>query len=182
MTFIFGSWTLGAALLYSAIKNISLLQLVKGEPGQGQPSSIVEGVFAKAAARTVTPKTSAEGVSGPVATSARGLSTWTNPDGSKVKIAKWIFFELKRVGWHGFIESGFRDNQEQAEACAHTSGPCAAPGESNHQGKVFPKGAIDVRQSETAALDRKLKANHSPLVYAGAKDPVHFSHPHDGSY
>lgn len=47
MTFIFGSWTLGAALLFSAIKNMSLIQLAKGEGGPGQPQSIVEGVFSK---------------------------------------------------------------------------------------------------------------------------------------
>jgi hypothetical protein len=45
MTFIFGSWTLGAALLFSAIKNMSLLQLVKGESGPGQPESIVDSTI-----------------------------------------------------------------------------------------------------------------------------------------
>lgn len=42
MTFIMGSYTLGAALLFSAIKNLTLIQLIKGEPGPGQPESIVD--------------------------------------------------------------------------------------------------------------------------------------------
>lgn len=48
MTSIFASWTLGAALLYSAIKNMSLIELLKGESGPGQPESIVDAVFARA--------------------------------------------------------------------------------------------------------------------------------------
>lgn len=50
MTFIMGSWTLGAALLFSAIKNISLLELIKGEENQGQPPSIVEAAYNEAGA------------------------------------------------------------------------------------------------------------------------------------
>lgn len=52
MTFIFGSWTLGAALLFSAIKNMSLLQLAKGETGPGQPASIVDSTNAEHEAAT----------------------------------------------------------------------------------------------------------------------------------
>lgn len=51
MTFVFGSWTLGAALLFSAIKNMSLLELVRGETGPGQPPSIVDSTLAMAQAR-----------------------------------------------------------------------------------------------------------------------------------
>lgn len=191
MTSIFASWTVGAALLFSAIKNMTLIQLVKGEPGPGQPASIVDTANAKAGGNsTATEPTNTKtgpaepsgGAKGTGRTSARGLVKWTNPDGTTKLIAKWIYFELKRVGWHGYIESGYRNYQEQVETCDTGVQPCAAPGTSNHQGKVFPKGAIDVRRTETAELSAKLQAVHSPLVYAGSKDPVHFSHPHNGSY
>lgn len=192
MTSIFASWTLGAALLFSAVKNMSLIQLVKGEPGPGQPASIVDAANARAVVGTAVkgtgtgsksdPLEPSGGTKGSGRTSAKGLAKWTNPDGSTVLIAKWIYFELKRVGWHGYIESGYRSYQEQVEVCATGVKPCATPGTSNHQGKVFPKGAIDVRESEASGLSAKLQAVHSPLVYAGSKDPVHFSHPHNGSY
>lgn len=45
MTAIFGAWTLGAALLYSAIKNMTLVELIKGEAGPGQPESIVDSIL-----------------------------------------------------------------------------------------------------------------------------------------
>lgn len=54
MTSIFASWTLGAALLFSAVKNMSLIQLIKGEPGAGEPSSIVDATFARSGGGTKT--------------------------------------------------------------------------------------------------------------------------------
>lgn len=179
MTFAFGSFTLGAALLYSAFKNMSVIDLVMGRPGesiaaQGEHHPGNEASGGGGAGTMVVP--------GPATTDARGLATWHNPDGSTVQIAKWIYFELKRVGWHGYVESGYRSTKEQAEVCATGVKPCATPGQSKHQGKVFPDGAIDVRKSEAADLSAKLKRAHSPLIYAGSKDPVHFSHPTNGSY
>jgi hypothetical protein len=180
MTFIFGSWTVGAALLFSAIKNMSLLQLAKGETGPGQPASIVDSVKGAAGVSMRTGGTTAPGGIG--SENVKGLGIWTNPDGSKVPVCKWIIGELRRAGAHPHIESGYRSNADQARACAETSGPCAEPGKSNHQGKRFPKCAIDVRSSDVAETDKKLKRVHSKLKYAGAKDPVHFSYPHGGSY
>ena len=60
--------------------------------------------------------------------------------------------------------------------------PAAKPGTSNHEFTAFPGGAIDV--SNAAELSRILKSSPyaSKLVWAGAKDPVHFSHPRGGSY
>jgi hypothetical protein len=177
MTFIFGAWTVGAALLFSAVKNVTLIQMLKGEPGEGQPSSIVEGVFSRGA--RPSPKGGQVGSEG---VALRGLYVWTNPDGSKVPICKWIASELKRVGFKGHIESGYRSKADQARVCATGVKPCATPGKSRHQGKKFPNCAIDVPEAEAVELDKKLRAAHSPLKYAGNKDPVHFSHPYGGSY
>lgn len=181
MTFAFGSFTLGAALLFSAFKNMSLVDLIMGREG--------ESVAAQGESHPTATHTSggSENVNATVGTkapsNAAGLKTWKNPDGSTVRIAIWIYIELKKAGFKGYIESGFRSDQEQAEVCATGVKPCAAPGTSRHRGKVFPLGAIDVRQSEAAALAAKLQRIHSPLKYAGSKDPVHFSHPDpDGSY
>lgn len=177
MTFAFGSFTLGAALLFSAFKNMSLIDLVMGRPGQSVAS---QGESHPSA--TATAPVTGSPIGSQATTDIGGLATWTNPDGRKVKIAAWIWFELKRVGWHGYIESGYRSYSDQVAACASGAKPCATPGTSNHEGKVFPKGAIDVRASEAPKLSAQLKRAGSPLKWAGAKDNVHFSHPHDGSY
>jgi hypothetical protein len=60
--------------------------------------------------------------------------------------------------------------------------PAARPGTSNHEGTQFPRGAVDVSDAQT--LSRILQGSKYAhlLVWAGGKDPVHFSHPHNGSY
>jgi hypothetical protein len=177
MTFAFGSFTLGAALLFSAFKNMSLIDLVMGRPGESVASQGEHHPGSESGGGS-----GGVAVSGPATTDSKGLVTWHNPDGSTKQICKWIYFELKRVGWHGYIESGHRSESEQAATCATGVQPCATPGTSRHEGTSYPSCAIDVRQSEAAALSAKLKHAHSPLVYAGGKDPVHFSHPYGGSY
>jgi hypothetical protein len=47
---------------------------------------------------------------------------------------------------------------------------------------VFPLGAVDVSDAAGLAAILRNKPGGSRLVYAGAKDPVHFSHPHGGGY
>lgn len=128
-----------------------------------------------AVAAATTSTSSASGT--PTGTPA-GLATF---DGKKV--AKWIIPWLQYgegKGWHGSVTSGYRSYA--AQAAIYNSGvrPAAKPGQSNHQGTAYPSGAVDVTQA--AVLGRILSAAHSPLVWAGAKDPVHFSHPHNGSY
>jgi hypothetical protein len=102
-------------------------------------------------------------------------------------VALWIIPILKYArahGWRGAVTSGYRSTAEQARICATGVKPCAAPGTSNHQKVAFPGGAVDVERNSAAQLSVIL--GNSPyrlaLVWAGAKDPVHFSHPHGGSY
>lgn len=100
-------------------------------------------------------------------------------------VAAWIAPILAYAqahGWKGSVESGYRSKAEQERIYNSGVRPAAVPGTSNHEGTEFPRGAVDV--SEAQQLSSILQ--HSPyakaLVYAGSKDPVHFSHPHDGGY
>lgn len=114
---------------------------------------------------------------------AKGVGTF---DGKRV--ALWIIPILKyarRKGWKGKVQSGYRTFAEQSalyNGRASNSNPVAKPGSSNHEKSVYPGGAVDVTDAVT--LDRILKASQyrDVLVWAGSKDPVHFSHPHNGSY
>lgn len=100
-----------------------------------------------------------------------------------VEIAKWISPILRYArakGWTGTVTSGYRDPSVIVHASPGL--PVAPQGHSNHNFTAYPGGAVDV--SHPQELDRILR--HSPyaglLQYAGAKDNVHFSHPHDGGY
>jgi hypothetical protein len=98
-------------------------------------------------------------------------------------VAAWIKPELeyaRQHGWKGTVQSGVRSFAEQSRIYASGVRPAAKPGTSNHEGTQFPRGAIDVTDAQTLA--RILRRKGSPLVWAGGKDPVHFSHPHGGSY
>lgn len=95
-------------------------------------------------------------------------------------VASWIVAPLtwaRAHGWHGIVTSGYRTKAQQAAACAHTSGPCAEPGKSNHQKLRWPGGAVDVTDSDTlAALMRRYPGPGPALKRATfAGDPIHFS-------
>lgn len=60
--------------------------------------------------------------------------------------------------------------------------PAAKPGTSKHEGSDFPRGAIDVSGAEQLARILRGTPYARKLKYAGAKDPVHFSNPRNGSY
>lgn len=100
-------------------------------------------------------------------------------------VAGWIAPILeyaRKHGWAGSVTSGFRSYADQKRIYDSGVRPAARPGTSNHEGTKFPRGAVDV--SDAQQLARIIQ--HSPyahtLIYAGGKDPVHFSHPHNGGY
>lgn len=103
-------------------------------------------------------------------------------------VASWIkpLLEYGREhGWKGTVTSGYRSDAEQKRIYDSGVRPAAKPkayggGGSNHSRTGFLQGAVDV--SDAATLDRILRAKHSRLKFAGAKDPVHFSVPRGGSY
>jgi TP901 family phage tail tape measure protein len=110
------------------------------------------------------------------------VTKW-NP--SHLPIANWIVPFLSwgaGHGWGGIVTSGYRSRAEQARIYASGVRPAAKPGTSNHEGKTFPSGAVDV--TAAALLSSALSKRPGPhlLQWAGSKDPVHFSYPHNGGY
>lgn len=112
-----------------------------------------------------------------------GAGTVRDPSGKPV--AAWIEPILnwaRQRGWHGTVESGYRSYAEQAAIYASGVRPAALPGTSNHEQTKFPGGAVDVTDASTLSSVLMRGPYGSTLIWAGAKDPVHFSHPHDGHY
>lgn len=101
------------------------------------------------------------------------------------KVAAWIDPILKYAqahGWKGSVNSGYRSKAEQERIYNSGVRPAAVPGTSNHEGDAFPRGAIDVSDAEQLAQILKRSPYAGTLVWAGSKDPVHFSHPVNGHY
>jgi hypothetical protein len=103
-------------------------------------------------------------------------------------VAAWIKPLLdyaRQKGWKGTVTSGVRTDAEQTAIYKSGVRPAAVPRSmggagSNHERTGFLQGAIDVTDPQT--LSGILKTKNSRLRYAGAKDPVHFSVPRNGSY
>lgn len=102
-------------------------------------------------------------------------------------VAAWIAPALKWArehGWKGEVTSGYRSYDQQRAIYNSGVRPAAVPGTSNHEGDQYPRGAVDVDRADAQSLANILsKSPYAKLLkYAGAKDPVHFSHPHNGGY
>jgi hypothetical protein len=106
------------------------------------------------------------------------------------KVAGWIAPVLqyaRKNGWKGTVTSGFRTDAEQTRIYDSGVRPAAVPKSeggsgSNHEGSRFPLGAVDVSDAQQLSQILQKSPYASKLQYAGAKDPVHFSHPHGGGY
>lgn len=99
-------------------------------------------------------------------------------------VAAWIvpYLEYGRAhGWRGALNQGFRTYAEEVSIWNSGTRPAARPGTSNHGKKNFPGGAVDVEEAEKLAHILSQIPN-ALLIWAGSKDPVHFSYPHNGSY
>lgn len=117
---------------------------------------------------------------GRVDTSVKGAR---NFEGTPV--AGWIapVLEYARAnGWKGGLNSGVRSFADQTRIWNSGVRPAARPGTSNHEMTAFPGGAIDVNGAAQLSAILQKSPYKNLLVWAGAKDPVHFSHPHNGSY
>lgn len=113
----------------------------------------------------------------------RRLSGTTRFEGKPV--AAWIAPVLRyarRNGWKGQVSSGVRSYGEQKAIYDSGVRPAAVPGTSNHEGTRFPRGAVDVSDATQLAAILSRSRYRRLLQWAGAKDPVHFSRPHNGSY
>lgn len=132
--------------------------------------------------RTVTTTTSKSG-SSPQSSSGSASSGTVNFEGKKV--AAWIAPALtyaREHGWKGTVTSGFRSYADQQRIYNSGVRPAAKPGTSNHEGSRYPLGAVDVTDASTLSRILQSSPYGRKLVWAGAKDPVHFSHPHNGGY
>lgn len=112
-----------------------------------------------------------------------GVTTWTNADGSKVKIPGWIYPALwlaRSQGVDFYVSSGYRSIAEQWYLYLHPEGfPVAYPGSSHHNGYKWRDGAVDLSRGAAAfaAWLRKHPSTARGLEWAGDKDAVHFSVP-----
>lgn len=100
-------------------------------------------------------------------------------------VAKWIAPGLawdRQHGWHGHVINGWRSGAHQQWLWDHASQlgltrgyNVAAPGTSNHEGAVFPRGAVDCNHhEELKGLVGRAPGEHK-LVWFGPGDLVHFS-------
>lgn len=183
MTGAFLLITMGGIMIVSALKGTSIADTLKGQLGKLDPtggkiiplSVPTDGV-------TVGGVTADTGdlLGGLGSTLAVGLGSFEG-----VSVAAWIIPILRYArskGWKGHVTSGWRSAADQAKVCATGVKPCASPGTSKHQGKAYPSGAIDVTEPQQLSDILMASKWKNVLVYAGAKDPVHFSHPTNGSY
>jgi hypothetical protein len=111
---------------------------------------------------------------------AKGLTQF----GGKT-VAAWIapILQYARAhGWSGTVTSGYRSYAEQKAIYDSGVRPAAVPGTSNHEMTAFPGGAVDVSNAQQLSSILQRSPYAQQLVWAGSKDPVHFSHPHNGSY
>jgi hypothetical protein len=100
-------------------------------------------------------------------------------------VAAWIAPFLtyaKQHGWTGSLTQGFRTYAEEVAIWNSGTRPAAKPGTSNHGKKNFPGGAADVTEPQQLAHILAQLPGGSLLKWAGAKDEVHFSFPHNGGY
>lgn len=174
-------------------------------PEKPDLTAALQAVRAMSAQATpTTPTASTGGVSAPAPSSAPrpanrsgkirnvddvlGLTGTVKFDGKPV--AAWVGHVLnyaRQHGWKGGLSSGYRTDAEQKRIYDSGVRPAAKPkvyggGGSNHEGDRYPLGAADVTEAERLSQILRRSPYAKILQFAGAKDPVHFSHPHNGSY
>jgi len=168
-----------ADLLSKSNPNSFLVKVLRQQGGEQGP--MVKGVLDTMSTVKYTPGRAAA-ARGPAASAprARGVAHFEGKP-----VAGWIAPILSYArahGWTGSVNSGFRSFADQTRIYNSGVRPAAKPGTSNHEGADFPRGAVDVSNAaQLAAILRRSKYRNL-LVWAGSKDPVHFSHPHGGSY
>lgn len=179
MTLGFLLLTSGAALIYTGFKNMSVADLALNRPGPGQPPPIVDPAsYSPGAASTGGGNTSTSTGSASIDKRVSGVGNWRG-----TPVAKWmlpVFTQAVKAGWDGCLVSGYRSPAESAAICQQkcgaptcTSPPCAGAG-SNHSGKRFPNGAVDV--CNPADFQAAMNKIGNPLRNSlGASDPNHFS-------
>jgi hypothetical protein len=147
---------------------------------QAAQQRIATGAYGLPATSTPKATRAAAPASAAPAPHAKGTATFEGKP-----VAAWIAPILqyaRQHGWKGSVNSGVRSFAEQQRIYNSGVRPAAKPGTSNHEATQFPGGAVDVSDAETLSRILRKSPYANQLVWAGAKDPVHFSHPHNGSY
>ena len=179
MTYGFSLLTVGALMMYSAWSNSTIAEVMRGlAVSKGGPGDTGFISLMQTPVKGMSEAVTRSGGTGPKAGKVpAGITVFEGE-----RVCKWIAAELRWARKHGGpnqtwrVSSGYRDNREQAQACAETSGPCADPGTSNHQGKRYPKCAVDIENA--AELDKILSRKPGRrLKWTGPRinDDVHFS-------
>jgi len=155
---------------------------------RGRPGALLGLAQSLATDKATAPAASA-GAAGAATTHTATFST--PPSASGVAkfdgklVAAWIKPALeyaRQHGWKGTVNSGYRSFADQTRIYNSGVRPAARPGTSNHEGTQYPRGAVDVSDAPTLARILQKSPYGRRLQWAGAKDPVHFSHPHNSSY
>lgn len=175
MAFPLAAFTIGAILIYTAFKDKTIGELLRGETEGSENVS-----FFGLSPTTTLASTVSKGGIGPTSNqikNMRGLKRWPN---GNVVIAAWIYAELKRIHFTGTLTSGYRTPEYSESLCYDMCGSSSCPGtcagrSSNHSGKVFPHGAIDVASGSLEEMKAKTKKYHSILKNNLPSDPIHFS-------
>jgi hypothetical protein len=169
------------ALLHHKSSALGFAQQIKGIEAQADANAVtIPGAQPETPEAPKPRRHSVRQHPGSADTSAKGTA---NFEGHTV--AAWIKPALeyaRKHGWKGQVNSGFRTYAKQKEIYDSGVRPAARPGTSNHEGADFPRGAVDVTDAEHLSAILRKSPYAKKLQWAGAKDPVHFSHPHNGSY
>lgn len=155
-----------------------------GQPSKTSPSQLLDLVSALQGPATPAPEQAAEPAAPAAAAGTGPMAKGVAEFGGK-QVASWIAPILQYArskGWKGGVTSGYRSYAEQKRIYDSGVRPAAVPGTSNHEGTEYPRGAVDVTNAEELARVLQGSPYAKQLQYAGSKDPVHFSHPHNGSY
>jgi len=171
-------WTIGPKSSIPSSTGLlkGLLPTAMPNPSDYTTTSQAQAVLGKLAGGTpLQTHPAAQGGSYPVGvTSFQGkpVADWIAP----------ILTYARQHGWQGTVSSGYRTYAQQKAIYDSGVRPAAVPGTSNHEMDAFPGGAVDVSNASQLSSILQKSPYAGVLVWAGAKDPVHFSHPVGGHY
>lgn len=181
MTAGYAILTIGAIAIFTGLKNMTVADILRGGKA-GDSSNLLGSDVTDAgfvhdtsnAVKDVGAVTSAVAGGGK---HAKGVATYNGK-----QVAAWMVPWLKKAeqaGWDGCLSSGYRTPEYSESLCQDMCGAPSCPGtcagrSSNHSGKVYPAGAIDVCNPESfQAAANKVKG--FPLKNDLPADRVHFS-------
>lgn len=175
MTYAFALLAGGSLALLAGIRGRSLQDVLRGitsaQVGPGERGF---------AASFATPGSAVSGSGSQLVSLTGGVGGLGHFDGETV--AAWIVPWLQKARasglWHGSVTSGYRTPSYSESLCLKMCGAPSCPGtcagrSSNHSGKRFPEGAVDV--SDPAGFAAAMRAVHGPLRNDLPADRGHFS-------